>query len=453
VANVNNRFDLPEDALADLLAFKQRVEQLGIGETVRLTERPLPHREQLTRPSLWTRFRSHIASLRRLTWTRHQVAALEDEAANLRSAVEEEANRRADLEEEVANLRSAVEEETNRRADLEEEVANLRSSVEEETNRRADLKGELSAIAPLVAGLVAAAAAAPQPLSVLDAERENAALRVQIDEVRRRLQFERLTRQRAFTDFDRRLTLTGPKATDVAPAPQSPAASLSPNVQSLLESFYFLLEDRYRGAREEIKQRLLVYRNDLRAARDRVGVAGPVIDIGCGRGELLELLAEDGFQAIGVDSNDIQLATARQHGCAVVYGDALAYLRGLKANSVLAVTGIHIVEHIPFPELIEVMQEVARVLKSGGVAIFETPNPRNLIVGATTFHLDPTHIRPLPAEVLQILLETVGFAHVEARPLHPSDTLEYMVEQHNLDRHVATLLFGPQDYAVIGAME
>jgi O-antigen chain-terminating methyltransferase len=220
----------------------------------------------------------------------------------------------------------------------------------------------------------------------------------------------------------------------------------------LLESFYVLLEERYRGDRQEIKQRLLVYRNDLRAARERTALIGPVIDIGCGRGELLELLAEDGFQVIGVDSNDIQLEVARRHGGAVVQGDAIDYLRTLEADSVVAVTGIHIVEHIPFPDLIRLMLEVARVLRPGGVALFETPNPRNLIVGATTFHFDPTHIRPLPPEVLEILLETVGFAHVETRPLHPSDTLEYMVKERGLDRHVATLLYGPQDYAAVATM-
>ena len=285
-------------------------------------------------------------------------------------------------------------------------------------------------------------------------ERERATFGERIDDIDRRLRLERLTRQRAFTDFDRRLTLTAMRTgSQISPPAPSDSGPLLPGVQSLLESFYFLLEERYRGTREEIKQRLLIYRNDLRAARDRTGTNGPIIDIGCGRGELLEMLRDDGFQAIGVDSNDTQLEIARRHGVAVVHGDASHYLRTLGDDSVLAVTGIHVVEHIPFTDLVRLMQEVSRVLKSGGVAIFETPNPRNLIVSGTTFHLDPTHVRPLPFEVMQVLLETVGFGEVIQRPLHPSDTLDYMVKQHNLDKRIATLLFGPQDYAAIALMK
>ena len=90
---------------------------------------------------------------------------------------------------------------------------------------------------------------------------------------------------------------------------------------------FYRLEERYRGANDEIKQRLLIYRNDFRAARERVAVSGPVVDIGCGRGELLEVLGEDGFQAVGVDSNDIQLNAARRRAHPVSclnYGAATA---------------------------------------------------------------------------------------------------------------------------------
>lgn len=400
---VDERFDL-KDTRADLLALKQRLEQSKLGEKIR-REPSLPPRDSSGRRKPWHKISAFLSSLSRLPQTRRRVLALEAELANLRDAVISE--------------RDAI---------------------------ISEVESELSAIGRDIAAVVTAVDQA-----AIDAARN---IDEQIAEIKHLIQFERLIRQKAFTEFDRRLTLkTKLSGSSLKQNEASSETEPTTSVQSLLESFYFLLEERYRGTREEIKQRLYVYRNDLRAARDRAGVAGPVIDIGCGRGELLEVLVEDGFQAVGVDSNDTQLEAARRHGCAVIHGDAFDYLQSLEANSVLAVTGIHIVEHIPFPDLVRLMQEVIRVLRKGGVAIFETPNPRNIIVGATNFHLDPTHIRPLPPEVLQILLETVGFAGVETRPLHPSDTLDYMVKQHQLDRHVATLLFGPQDYAAIGVME
>jgi len=205
---------------------------------------------------------------------------------------------------------------------------------------------------------------------------------------------ERRIRLSAITELERQHRLMRPpgEIETLAPSGHAPEPAGS---RSASETFYAMLEDRYRGSREEIRQRLLVYRNDLRAARERAGVRGPVFDLGCGRGELLDMLRDDNFQAIGIDSNPTQLEEARRHGAAVVQQDALAFLREVEAGAALAVTGMHIVEHIPFNDLIALMQEVARVLRPGGVAIFETPNPRNLIVSATTFHLDPTHIRPL----------------------------------------------------------
>ncbi len=424
---VNERFDMAEDPRAELRSLAQRLEHLEVDEGAREGEDLFRPREKKVRNSLWGKIKDFWFGLSRLPQTRRRVLALEDA------------------------------------------VENTKGDLSRAKRELSHTKGELSAVAQAIRAFLDQAALKGQVDEVARvASREHRALESQVDEVARRLdefarrldelkrvlQTERATRQRAFTDFDRRLTIRGLRpASEARPDNESAGAPTTTSVQSLLESFYFLLEDRYRGAREEIKQRLLVYRNDLRSARDRTGFAGPVIDIGCGRGELLEILREDGFQGVGVDTNDTQLETARKHGGAVVHGDAFEYLRSLDAGSVLAVTGIHIVEHIPFPDLVRLMQEVVRVLRRGGVAIFETPNPRNLIVGATTFHLDPTHMKPLPAEVLQILLETVGFAQIETRPLHPSDTLESMVKHNNMDRHLATLLFGPQDYAVIGVID
>ena len=414
---MGERFELIEDLRAELLDYKQRLEQVRLGDKIRSEQRPSAHRERRPRQNLLKKIGSFFFALSRLPQTRRRVLALEDDVVHLRDAVI------TVVEAEFASLSRG----TRDLIVLMEKLSAAIATKQDLEQAQIDIARDMSQQLQKVGG--------------------------QIDNAKHLLQMERLTRQKAFTDFDRRLTLKGAQASDAPAQALKTDAEPSTSVQSLLESFYFLLEDRYRGTREEIKQRLFIYRNDIRAARDRVGVDAPIVDIGCGRGELLELLAEDGFKAIGVDTNDTQLDAARRHGGAVVHGDAFEYLRSLEANSVLAVTGVHIVEHIPFPDLVRLMQEIVRVLKKGGVAIFETPNPRNLIVGATNFHFDPTHIRPLPPEVLQVLLETVGFPHVEIRPLHPSGTLEYMVREHNLDRHIATLLFGPQDYAAIGVME
>ena len=177
--------------------------------------------------------------------------------------------------------------------------------------------------------------------------------------------------------------------------------------------------------------------------------ARPVLDLGCGRGEWLELLAEAGIAAEGVDTNPMQIAEAGP-GLAIREGDALAALAEAPDGAYAAITAHHLVEHLPFDRVVWMTREALRCLAPGGVLIYETPNPRNLIVGATTFHIDPTHRRPLPAEVLTTLMDTAGFHPVEARPLHPSETREAVVAEGRLDPDIADLLFGPQDLAVIG---
>lgn len=396
MTTLEERFDFARDAREDLLAFKQRLDELellDLGERIRQAELSASPPADRSRGSLWSQFRTLLSSRRR---------------------------RRDALE--MAKLRRAV----------------------------------VSVVVPVVKDLVVTTQGSIERLALDFArtlERDRVTFKERSDDFDIRLRSERLTRQKALTELDRRLTLTATRIGSHMSAAAPSDGALTPGVQSLLESFYSQLEERYRGTREEIKQRVLIYRNDLRAARERTGINGPIIDIGCGRGELLEMVRDDGFHAIGVDTNDTQLEAARCRGVAVVHGDALDYLRTVGDRTVLAVTGIHVVEHIPFTDLVLLMQEVSRVLKAGGVAIFETPNPHNIIVGATTFHLDPTHVRPLPPEVMQLLLETVGFGEVVQRPLHPSDTLDYMVRHHNLDKRLAKLLFGPQDYAAIGVMK
>jgi O-antigen chain-terminating methyltransferase len=173
--------------------------------------------------------------------------------------------------------------------------------------------------------------------------------------------------------------------------------------------FYRAFEDRYRGSRELIKERLRAY---LPFVGPLAGVpeTATALDLGCGRGEWLELLGEHGFAARGVDLDDGMLAACRERGLAVETADAIAYLRTLPDDSVAVLSAFHLVEHLPFDAVQEMAAQSLRVLQPGGLLIMETPNPENPMVGACNFYLDPSHMRPIPPNLLSFLAEHVGFA-------------------------------------------
>jgi SAM-dependent methyltransferase len=228
------------------------------------------------------------------------------------------------------------------------------------------------------------------------------------------------------------------------PAATTPA--LSPELSKLLETFYVALEARFRGNTADIGNRQSVYLPDIEQALSKLDNKS-VLDLGCGRGEWLSLLRTHGIEGVGIDTNEGQLAAARENGLAVYNDDALRFLRSQPEGRFGAVTAFHVFEHLPFATLAEWLLEIRRILCPGGILIAETPNPENLIVGANTFHLDPTHTRPLPSGVLAILSETVGFAVKQIRPLHPHGDLSAALK--DLPERTAYLLYGYQDYGLI----
>ncbi|MEH2373939.1 class I SAM-dependent methyltransferase [Nostoc sp.] len=214
--------------------------------------------------------------------------------------------------------------------------------------------------------------------------------------------------------------------------------------QHLLDSFYIAFEDQFRGSREEIKNRLITHISLVEKAITSTGNA-TIVDIGCGRGEWIDLLSNQGFKASGIDINVAMIQECQNLGLDAVLGDGLEYLRSLPDNSLAAVSSFHVIEHLQFQKLISLIDEALRVLRSGGVVILETPNPENLIVGACNFYLDPTHRNPIPPATAKFILESRGFVQVEIRRLHP------MTENHHLENaFLNSLLLGCQDYAVIG---
>jgi SAM-dependent methyltransferase len=216
---------------------------------------------------------------------------------------------------------------------------------------------------------------------------------------------------------------------------------------ALLDPLYLAFEDRFRGSRADIKQRQMVYLGLLREAG--AGQPGrPIVDVGSGRGELLELLGEAGLEARGVDLNASMAALCTRLGLDCTLDDAVSYLARLEADSLGAVTGFHIIEHLPFAALVALLDASLRALAPGGVIVFETPNPANLLVSSRWFHLDPTHRNPLPAEMVSMVAEARGFVRVHIRELHPM-AQRFEAKDDVLAAQLDAMFHGPQDYALI----
>lgn len=210
------------------------------------------------------------------------------------------------------------------------------------------------------------------------------------------------------------------------------------------DDFYRAFEEKHRGSRALIKSRQRVYLPfiaPLRSIYDDV----KAIDLGCGRGEWLELLKESGFDAQGVDLDDGMLVTCHELGLNVVNADALAALKALPDASQSVVSGFHIAEHIQFPDLQTLVQEALRVLKPAGLLILETPNPENIVVGTCNFWLDPTHQRPIPPQLLSFLPEHYGF--VLSKILRLQESKKLAANEHPTLNDI--LSGSSPDYAVI----
>ena len=212
----------------------------------------------------------------------------------------------------------------------------------------------------------------------------------------------------------------------------------------LLDALYASFEDQFRGSTEEISRRLKVYLPFFKEAQ----ITGGVLDIGCGRGEWLELLRSEGIEGRGVDRNRVFIETCRGAGLDVVEQDALNYLRSLPDNSLSAVTAIHFVEHVPFEKLIAVVDEIRRTLKPGGLLIAETPNPENFMVGSCNFYADPTHRNPIPSETLKFLLESRGLRCKDVLKLRPWDEAKIDGDGELISRFNEYFYSAP-DYGII----
>lgn len=206
--------------------------------------------------------------------------------------------------------------------------------------------------------------------------------------------------------------------------------------------------DSFRGERGEILGRVSEYVPLLKSA-------APVLEIGCGRGELLEALRAAGVEAHGVDSDPAMVAACHRLGLAAVEGDALETLRKLKPGSLGGVTAIHVLEHLPAATWMSVVEAAGAALRPGGVLLVECPNPDSLRVGAGLFWVDPTHRAPVHPQALAFAMRALGLEVVETRLLHPFPPEQALASAsqpkpvRELAGRLDAWLSGPRDFLVV----
>jgi predicted SAM-dependent methyltransferase len=155
------------------------------------------------------------------------------------------------------------------------------------------------------------------------------------------------------------------------------------------------------------------------------------------------------LRGLGVDLNGNMIELCHSLGLECVRDDAIGYLSKLPDNSLGAITGFHIIEHLTFKTFVALLDESKRALKPGGLVLFETPNPANVLVGSRWFYLDPTHRNPMPAEMTAMIAEDRGFVQVQIHELHPM-VERFQARDELLAAQLDRLFHGPQDYALIG---
>jgi O-antigen chain-terminating methyltransferase len=241
----------------------------------------------------------------------------------------------------------------------------------------------------------------------------------------------RVIRQRAGTTSHAGMAPTQP-----ASGPASP-----PDVEAALPFDYGRFAERFRGSEDYVKSGQKFYVPYFAGRRE-------VLDIGCGRGEFLDLMRAAGVPARGIDLSEESVDHCRQKGLQAEVADLFTYLDGLADASLEGIFSAQVVEHLPANRLPEMIRLAAQKLARGGVIAIETPNPQCLAIFATHFYLDPTHVRPIPHALLSFYMEEYGIGHIEVHMLSPA--IESMAALVSLPDDFRNAFFGGLDYAIIG---
>ena len=233
-------------------------------------------------------------------------------------------------------------------------------------------------------------------------------------------------------------------------------ASVASSTQQATVSKQRLFDWRERGSYDSVLEKLSLY-------RARIEGHEPLVDLGCGRGEFLEVARQAGVIAYGVDLSEESIVEARARGFDARREDLFEHLRAVAPATLGAVVSSQVVEHLPPHRLSELFELISRALRSGGICIIETPNPATFATHVQSFWRDPTHIRPVPSEALTFWAKTAGLAVEQilySAPVPEADRLKpvtyaeesetpLVIAFNRLVEQLNDLLYGCQDYALI----
>ena len=213
---------------------------------------------------------------------------------------------------------------------------------------------------------------------------------------------------------------------------------------------YVAFEDRCRGSSESIQRAQERYLSLFPPASG----SGAILDIGCGRGEMLELFIAAGYEAIGVDMDTNMIELCRSKGLPVIQDDGIHHLETTEANSLRGIFCAQVVEHLLTPEIERLVELSYQKLMPSAVLVIETINPRSLFSLGNHFFADVSHVRPVHPETLRFICEQIGFSKVELeeRSLHPFMNRVDELPDGEVGTAIKELLqsvFGYQDYAIV----
>ena len=215
------------------------------------------------------------------------------------------------------------------------------------------------------------------------------------------------------------------------------------------DEWYVKFEDHFRGDSELIKERLNYYVEIFRSRKY-------VLDLGCGRGEFLQLMKENDIEASGCDLNESMIEICKKKGLNVEKKDCLEMLLEQKNNSIDGIFASQLVEHLTHEELFRVLKTAYEKMRKGGVLILETVNPLTLGVFCYGFYIDPTHTVPVHPAMLRFMAESIGFKVDPVGFLNefPEEYLFKKNSRMNQDEiefvdKLNKQLFGAQDYYLV----